>query len=65
MARRAKRAKTPKARKAAAGAARATIRRPRRVAAVPDGCHSVTPYPTVRDGAHAIEFYTRALGAGR
>lgn len=31
--------------------------------AVPDGCHSVTPYLIVKGAARAIEFYERAFGA--
>ena len=30
---------------------------------IPAGYHSVTPYLIVRDGAEAIEFYTKAFGA--
>ena len=30
---------------------------------IPEGYHSVTPFMTVRDAAHAIEFYKRAFGA--
>jgi PhnB protein len=30
---------------------------------IPDGYHSVTPYLIVKDGAKALDFYTRALGA--
>lgn len=30
---------------------------------VPEGFHTVTPHLTVRDGAKAIEFYKKALGA--
>ncbi len=30
---------------------------------VPDGYHTVTPALTVKNGADAIEFYTRAFGA--
>ncbi|MGH7312058.1 MAG: VOC family protein [Candidatus Rokuibacteriota bacterium] len=30
---------------------------------IPDGYRTVTPYITVRNGAEAIEFYTRAFGA--
>lgn len=33
------------------------------VPAIPDGYHSVTPYLIVKDGARAIEFYKKALGA--
>jgi PhnB protein len=31
--------------------------------AIPDGYHTVTPALTVKNGAEAIEFYKRALGA--
>jgi uncharacterized glyoxalase superfamily protein PhnB len=30
---------------------------------IPDGYHTVTPALTVKNGAEAIEFYKRALGA--
>ena len=30
---------------------------------IPDGYHTVTPYITVSDGAAALEFYEKALGA--
>ena len=30
---------------------------------IPDGYHTVTPSPTVENGAEAIEFSKRALGA--
>jgi uncharacterized glyoxalase superfamily protein PhnB len=30
---------------------------------IPDGYHAVTPSLTVKDGAKAIEFYTKAFGA--
>ena len=30
---------------------------------IPDGYHTITPTLTVRDGAQAIDFYKRALGA--
>jgi uncharacterized glyoxalase superfamily protein PhnB len=33
------------------------------VKAIPDGYHSITPQLTVKDGAKAIEFYKKALGA--
>ena len=33
------------------------------VQAVPKGYHSITPFMTVRDAAHAIEFYKQAFGA--
>jgi PhnB protein len=33
------------------------------VKAIPEGYHSITPYFTVRDAAHAIEFYKNAFGA--
>jgi PhnB protein len=35
----------------------------KKVKAVPQGHHSVTPYLSVKDAAHAIEFYKRAFGA--
>lgn len=35
----------------------------RKVAAIPPGAHTVTPYLTVRDATAAIEFYKRAFGA--
>lgn len=35
----------------------------RKVAPVPRGYHTVTPYLTVRGAAEAIDFYKRALGA--
>jgi PhnB protein len=34
-----------------------------KVKPVPDGCHTVTPYLTVRGAATAIDFYKRAFGA--
>lgn len=33
------------------------------VKAVPDRCHTVTPYLMVKDGAEAIEFYKKAFRA--
>jgi PhnB protein len=33
------------------------------MSAIPQGYHSVTPSLTVRDGAAALDFYTRAFGA--
>lgn len=30
---------------------------------IPEGYHTVTPFLTVRDAAHAIEFYEKAFGA--
>ncbi|PYN66492.1 MAG: glyoxalase, partial [Candidatus Rokuibacteriota bacterium] len=30
---------------------------------IPDGFHAITPALTVRNGAQAIDFYKRALGA--
>ena len=30
---------------------------------IPDGYHSLTPYLTCRDAAHAIQFYQQAFGA--
>jgi PhnB protein len=35
----------------------------RKVSPVPAGYHTATPYLTVNDGAGALEFYKRALGA--
>ena len=34
-----------------------------KIAPIPDGYHSVTPYLVVHDGARAIEFYQQAFGA--
>lgn len=31
--------------------------------AIPEGCHSITPYLIMHHAAEAIEFYKRALGA--
>ena len=31
--------------------------------AIPEGCHSITPYLVVKDAGKAIEFYKRAFGA--
>lgn len=50
----AKRAAPAKARKAKA---------PRRVAAIPKGYHTATPYLVVRGASDAIAFYVRAFGA--
>jgi PhnB protein len=36
---------------------------PKDVKPIPDGFHAVTPYLTVNDAAHAIDFYKRAFGA--
>ncbi|HLG43813.1 MAG TPA: VOC family protein [Nitrospirales bacterium] len=36
---------------------------PKHVRAVPEGCHTVTPYLTVRGADRAVEFYKRAFGA--
>lgn len=36
---------------------------PNNVKPVPAGYHTVTPYLVVRDGAKAIDFYSRAFGA--
>ena len=33
------------------------------VQAIPKGYHTITPFMTVRDAAHAIEFYKQAFGA--
>ena len=35
----------------------------KKVKAIPEGFHSITPYLVVQDGARAIEFYKRAFGA--
>jgi len=35
----------------------------KKVAPIPEGYHTVTPYLTVRDAAQAIDFYKRAFGA--
>ena len=35
----------------------------KRAKAVPEGCHTVTPYLTVRGADRAIEFYKKAFGA--
>jgi PhnB protein len=48
----------PKARAKAAARPKA-----KKVSAVPAGYHTATPYLTVNDGAGALEFYQRALGA--
>jgi PhnB protein len=48
----------PKARAKAAARPKA-----RKVSPVPAGYHTAIPYITVNDGAGALEFYTRALGA--
>ena len=57
-------AKKSKATKRAPARGKATARPPaKKVSAVPAGYHTVTPYLTVHDGAGALEFYTRALGA--
>jgi len=34
-----------------------------KIAPIPDGYHSVTPYLVVHDGARALEFYQQAFGA--
>lgn len=36
---------------------------PGTVKPVPDGHHTVTPYLTIKNAAHALEFYKRAFGA--
>ena len=61
-------AKKSKAKKRAPARAKATAKasaRPKakNVSAVPAGYHTATPYLTVHDGAGALEFYKRALGA--
>jgi len=35
----------------------------KRVSPIPEGCHSITPYLSIRGAAQAIDFYQRALGA--
>ena len=52
-----KRAKKAPAKAAAKPAAK------KRVAPVPDGYHTVTPYLVCRDAAKAIDFYKKAFGA--
>jgi PhnB protein len=48
----------------ARGTANASARaQTNKVPAVPAGYHAATPYLTVHDGAGALEFYRRALGA--
>ena len=42
---------------------RKTTNLKKKVAPVPKGYHTVTPYLTVRGAAEAIDFYKRALGA--
>jgi len=54
-------AKKSKTAKRARPAARRSA--PKKVAPVPQGYHSVTPYLTVNDGARALEFYARAFDA--
>jgi PhnB protein len=59
----AKKSKVAK-RTSARGKAKAPARPPvKKVSAVPAGYHTVTPYLTVHDGAGALAFYKRALGA--
>ena len=60
MAKKKKATKRAPARGKAKTSARPTAKK---VSAVPAGYHTVTPYLTVHDGAGALEFYTRALGA--
>lgn len=52
-------ARKPAARASAARASAAT----KKVAPIPAGYRTVTPYLTVSDGARALQFYTRAFGA--
>lgn len=33
------------------------------IKSVPDGYHTITPYPRIKGAAEAIEFYKRAFGA--
>ena len=60
MAKKGKATKRAPARGKAKASARPTAKK---VSAVPAGYHAVTPYLTVNDGAGALEFYKRALGA--
>jgi PhnB protein len=55
----------PAKRKTATRPAKRSARAKARTAVrpVPPGYHTVTPYLTVRDGARALDFYTRAFGA--
>lgn len=50
-------------RKAPARRSRTNRAARRKVAPIPPGMHTVTPYLTVRDAATAIDFYKRAFGA--
>lgn len=50
-------------RKASARRSRTNRAARRKVAPIPPGVHTVTPYLTVRDAAAAIGFYKRAFGA--
>ena len=52
-----------KAARRPAPAAKKKATAPKRVAPIPAGYHTVTPYLTVNDGARALELYTRAFGA--
>src|SRR5262249_36324694 len=61
MAKGANRAKNAQRAKPASKTAAAAT--PKTVRAVPAGYHTVTAYLTVSDGARALEFYKRALGA--
>ena len=58
----AKAKKRPPARAKAQARSNAATR-PKKVSPVPPGYHTATPYLTVNDGAGALEFYKRALGA--
>jgi PhnB protein len=57
--------KRPRTTRGKRPAKRSKVRRTLRwkVAPIPPGVHTVTPYLTVRDAAAAIEFYKRAFGA--
>jgi PhnB protein len=35
----------------------------KQVSAIPEGCHSVTPYLIIQDAARALDFYKTAFGA--
>jgi PhnB protein len=54
-----------KKKKAAKRASKKSAKRAakKRVAAIPAGSHTVTPYLVVQDAVAAIDFYTRAFGA--
>ncbi len=64
MAQKKARSKAKSKRKAVKAKAKARPRaKARKVAPVPKGYHSVTPYLSVRGAAAAIEFYKKAFGA--